>query len=404
MADRNIYDKNKHRFLYESGQKTTLDSGFETGTVGSGKKPSENVLRGRNIGIAGVTTLPARELLTLAVSPIDMVAGWTRLAGIERGHGAEGNTVILAPLLEPRQPIPNVPATDRSTHIFGQAPFDLSIFGNALQVFDNDQVGLLDNLFSYLINSLAQGSASTLLALTPMFTSFDPLNTSLNIGSELLTGVETSQDVDAGIHTNSGVDFFLRSRLDLVGELYVVASDNVPRLPTTSGFEFLKMTMRTKRQIEDNLLADRIEVQPEVETGSILGGFQVGDGRRASHTTTTVNRLYSFIAPSFDRRIYHVHSLTSGYLAKAMRDPSLWRIYDRGQDGRLRRRYRPKDVNKEINHTPILYQHAVERRPFRGGGEAQRAFSRALDSHDEDYMNHTPVCQSFLFFLRHKAV
>ncbi len=131
-----------------------------------------------------------------------MTALGTLLAGIKRRHCPETNTVNLTGLFEPLQPVPITPATNRTTNIFTQSPFEFSFIAQITKFLYNYQIyvfKMVQNFFNYFIYSLSQCLASLFLAIRAVTTPFNSFYNAFYVQPELVPCGTTGQSINARI-------------------------------------------------------------------------------------------------------------------------------------------------------------------------------------------------------------
>lgn len=203
---------------------------FVTGTVGSGKKPLQYVPAPDHVGVACVATAQTQELLSRAISPIDMTTAWTCLTGVRRSHKLEMNTVHLTGLLKPGQPVTISPSTDRTTNIFTQSPSELCFI---VQIFKSlnhhyiDMLKVVENFLSDLVHALFKRTTGGLLPIRTMGASFYALYQRFNIKTKLVAIISRSKGIDPCIYTYSLVTYSFKTCLNFESKLNVGLSYDV---------------------------------------------------------------------------------------------------------------------------------------------------------------------------------
>lgn len=249
--------------------------------------------------------------------------------------------------------------TDRAPHIFTQAAF--GVLRNVLQVLDNDQRGFADCFLGDFIHSLPQSTNSTLLAFAAVLTPLYSFDTCFDVSTELFASGQRGQGVDTSINTNTTVGYLLWTSFDLKAELHRIPGDNIELLSSATGSQIVEVPMPFDRQVKDDAIADRSQMQPTIER-RILSNVKPSNGTADAHAPATVDRLHRLIAPPLLGSFHHVDSLPGGDLTQTSGEPTIDRINDGLEQLAFAGTLNPELINEGIDYSPVLDEHSVQLR------------------------------------------
>jgi len=358
--------------------------GFETGTVGSGEKPGQDVPCSRNIRIAGVATLPAQEQPSVSVPPIDKATGGANLTGIVGRHRAERRTSMFALSLKPVQPVPPCPAANRSPHVLREAASHTSFVVQVAQLLYYQKHHWPEHgkdLLCYFIHTLSESPAGTLLTFGAALAAVDALDSGLDVSSKLAAIRGRSQNFQPCVQANVFAFLQFRTGFNLKGKLDVLLCDDVRFEPLACVVPLVVLLVKPDREVNCDLLAYAPKVEPGVKLGRIFGGLKVCNGRGGVYSFSLVNGHNGLLTVTLDRRKNHVDGLARRDLFESHGKPGLREVDNTFQELSFARRHRPETLNEKIDNAAVLCEDCRKRIELALVGKPEAALCGTDDFH-----------------------
>ena len=398
---------------------------FERGTVLSPDEPMNDVHGCIDVSIASVTFL-TRERLSVPIPLIGIATQGTGHAGLVRRDGPEDDTVVFTVHFDSLEPICPVPSTDVRANTSTQSPFEFRAVAKPLEVLNNHQIEAGRDVPRNLVHPLPQGADGSLLSPRSTLAAFDPLDHLFDLSSELFSGGEGSEGIDARVDPDDGPDFLLRTGLDLEGELDALLTDDVGIQPLPQGCESVEMLMPFDRDVQRNAFPNGCQMQPKIER--VGGLLELPDGAGETHLFPVVPRfprhhhlqahllgldlategvnepsslpidwlnlcdspfrdsdgISELIPVGFEAppsRENHIDGFPGANLPHPVGEPGVGLVDDGSEKFELGGGLLPEHLDKDIAKTCIFLQHITESPPLRGGRELRRALGRTSEFH-----------------------